>query len=103
MKKSLVALLLASALLLSACGAPAEHSIPSPESTPSATPEPTPEPTVNRAEELLALWRGLEVVDVLSLPSLDVVPLQLFAYYVALQRGCDIDKPRNLAKSVTVE
>ncbi|MEL4861062.1 glutamine--fructose-6-phosphate transaminase (isomerizing) [Pseudoflavonifractor phocaeensis] len=37
------------------------------------------------------------------LPSLDVVPLQLFAYYVALQRGCDIDKPRNLAKSVTVE
>ena len=37
------------------------------------------------------------------LPSLDVVPLQLFAYYVALMRGCDIDKPRNLAKSVTVE
>ena len=33
------------------------------------------------------------------LPSLDVVPLQLFAYYVALMRGCDIDKPRNLAKS----
>jgi len=37
------------------------------------------------------------------LPSLDVMPMQLFAYYVALQRGCDIDKPRNLAKSVTVE
>ena len=37
------------------------------------------------------------------LPSLGVVPLQLLAYYVALQRGCDIDKPRNLAKSVTVE
>ena len=37
------------------------------------------------------------------LPSLGVAPLQLFAYYVALQRGCDIDKPRNLAKSVTVE
>ena len=36
-------------------------------------------------------------------PSLGVVPLQLFAYYVALQKGCDIDKPRNLAKSVTVE
>ena len=36
-------------------------------------------------------------------PSLGVVPLQLFAYYVALLRGCDIDKPRNLAKSVTVE
>ena len=40
--------------------------------------------------------------DVL-LPSLAVLPLQLFAYYVALYRGCDIDKPRNLAKSVTVE
>ena len=37
------------------------------------------------------------------LPSLEVVPMQLFAYYTALQRGCDIDKPRNLAKSVTVE
>ena len=36
-------------------------------------------------------------------PSLGIVPLQLFAYYIALQRGCDIDKPRNLAKSVTVE
>ena len=39
----------------------------------------------------------------LLLPSLDVIPLQLLAYYVALMRGCDIDKPRNLAKSVTVE
>ena len=37
------------------------------------------------------------------LPSLGVVPLQLLSYYIALQRGCDIDKPRNLAKSVTVE
>ena len=37
------------------------------------------------------------------LPSLGVVPLQLLAYYIAIQRGCDIDKPRNLAKSVTVE
>lgn len=36
-------------------------------------------------------------------PSLGVLPLQLFAYYIALHRGCDIDKPRNLAKSVTVE
>jgi len=35
--------------------------------------------------------------------NLAVLPLQLFAYYVALERGCDIDKPRNLAKSVTVE
>jgi len=36
-------------------------------------------------------------------PLLTVVPLQLFAYYCAVQRGCDVDKPRNLAKSVTVE
>ena len=36
-------------------------------------------------------------------PSLNVVPLQLLSYYVALARGCDVDKPRNLAKSVTVE
>jgi glucosamine--fructose-6-phosphate aminotransferase (isomerizing) len=36
-------------------------------------------------------------------PLLNVVPLQLFAYHVADLKGCDIDKPRNLAKSVTVE
>lgn len=36
-------------------------------------------------------------------PSLTIIPLQVFAYYVALLRGCDVDKPRNLAKSVTVE
>ena len=36
-------------------------------------------------------------------PSLSVLPLQTFAYYTALARGCDVDKPRNLAKSVTVE
>ena len=36
-------------------------------------------------------------------PSLTVIPLQAFAYYIALARGCDVDQPRNLAKSVTVE
>jgi glucosamine--fructose-6-phosphate aminotransferase (isomerizing) len=36
-------------------------------------------------------------------PLLTVVPLQLFAYHCAVIRGCDVDKPRNLAKSVTVE
>lgn len=36
-------------------------------------------------------------------PSLTVIPLQVFAYYVAVMRSCDVDKPRNLAKSVTVE
>lgn len=43
-----------------------------------------------------------QICDIM-LPSLAVVPLQLFAYYVASMKGCDIDKPRNLAKSVTVE
>jgi glucosamine--fructose-6-phosphate aminotransferase (isomerizing) len=36
-------------------------------------------------------------------PLVNVIPLQLFAYHVAVQRGCDVDQPRNLAKSVTVE
>lgn len=43
-----------------------------------------------------------EVADIF-LPVLTVIPLQLLAYYIAVQRGCDVDKPRNLAKSVTVE
>ncbi len=48
---------------------------------------------------------ALSIPDIhpMFLPSLEVIPMQLFAYYVALMRGCDIDKPRNLAKSVTVE
>jgi glucosamine--fructose-6-phosphate aminotransferase (isomerizing) len=36
-------------------------------------------------------------------PLLSVVPLQLLSYYIAVERGCDVDQPRNLAKSVTVE
>ncbi len=36
-------------------------------------------------------------------PVVEIVPLQLLAYYVAKENGCDIDKPKNLAKSVTVE
>ena len=36
-------------------------------------------------------------------PIVTVIPLQLLAYYIAVARGCDVDKPRNLAKSVTVE
>ncbi|MGA0984786.1 MAG: SIS domain-containing protein, partial [Burkholderiaceae bacterium] len=51
---------------------------------------------------------GVEVIDLgdhagLLSPILHVVPLQLLAYHVALARGHDVDKPRNLAKSVTVE
>ena len=41
--------------------------------------------------------------DPIGLPVLGILPMQLFAYYTALARGCDVDKPRNLAKSVTVE
>ncbi|WP_263356796.1 glutamine--fructose-6-phosphate transaminase (isomerizing) [Acidicapsa ligni] len=39
----------------------------------------------------------------LLLPLLEIIPLQLLAYYIAVRRGCDVDQPRNLAKSVTVE
>jgi glucosamine--fructose-6-phosphate aminotransferase (isomerizing) len=43
-----------------------------------------------------------KTIDQLT-PVLTAIPLQLFAYYVAVRRGCDVDRPRNLAKSVTVE
>src|SRR5437667_4400953 len=52
-----------------------------------------------RADEVLYVP---EVPDYLQ-PLVAVVPLQLLAYHIALLRGCDVDKPRNLAKSVTVE
>jgi glucosamine--fructose-6-phosphate aminotransferase (isomerizing) len=52
-----------------------------------------------RADEVLYVP---EVPDYLQ-PIVSVVPLQLLAYHIALLRGCDVDKPRNLAKSVTVE
>jgi glucosamine--fructose-6-phosphate aminotransferase (isomerizing) len=41
--------------------------------------------------------------DELLLPLIEIVPLQLLAYHIAVRRGCDVDQPRNLAKSVTVE
>jgi glucosamine--fructose-6-phosphate aminotransferase (isomerizing) len=37
------------------------------------------------------------------LPIIATIPVQLLSYYIAVERGCDVDKPRNLAKSVTVE
>ncbi|MFN3608641.1 MAG: glutamine--fructose-6-phosphate transaminase (isomerizing) [Hyphomonas sp.] len=52
-----------------------------------------------RADHVIQLPDG----DEISLPILSAVPLQLLAYYVALTRGTDVDQPRNLAKSVTVE
>jgi glucosamine--fructose-6-phosphate aminotransferase (isomerizing) len=51
------------------------------------------------ARDLLVVPECDEMVS----PLVNVVPLQLFAYHVAVQRGCDVDQPRNLAKSVTVE
>ena len=45
----------------------------------------------------------LPSVEELLLPVLQVIPLQLLAYFIAVRRGCDVDQPRNLAKSVTVE
>jgi len=41
--------------------------------------------------------------DEMLAPLLTVIPLQLLSYYIGVSRGCDVDKPRNLAKSVTVE
>jgi glucosamine--fructose-6-phosphate aminotransferase (isomerizing) len=51
------------------------------------------------ANDVIYLPKALELIY----PILAAVPLQLFAYYIAVARGCDVDKPRNLAKSVTVE
>jgi len=52
-----------------------------------------------KADEVIALPE----VHPLLAPILYVVPLQLLAYHIAVLRGCDVDQPRNLAKSVTVE
>ncbi|HEX9774024.1 MAG TPA: glutamine--fructose-6-phosphate transaminase (isomerizing) [Actinomycetota bacterium] len=57
------------------------------------------EEVARHADHVLAVPR----IDPLMVPSLVAVPMQLLAYEVAVLRGCDVDKPRNLAKSVTVE
>ena len=62
--------------------------------------------TQTHAEEMgrhVPMVMTIPDIHEMLLPQLGVVPLQLLAYYIALERGCDIDKPRNLAKSVTVE
>jgi len=51
------------------------------------------------ADDVFYIPRTLDLLN----PILAIVPLQLFAYHIAVARGCDVDKPRNLAKSVTVE
>jgi glucosamine--fructose-6-phosphate aminotransferase (isomerizing) len=50
-------------------------------------------------DDVLFVPRTIECLQ----PLLTVLPLQLLAYHIAVLRGCDVDKPRNLAKSVTVE
>jgi len=50
-------------------------------------------------DDVIYIPKALEMLT----PILTVIPLQLFAYYMGVLRGCDVDKPRNLAKSVTVE
>ena len=57
------------------------------------------ETAINLSESVMTV----PVCDEMLAPLLTVVPLQLLAYYIGIARGCDVDKPRNLAKSVTVE
>ena len=53
----------------------------------------------HKASDVIYIPQTLDILQ----PLLTVVPLQLLAYHIAVLRGCDVDKPRNLAKSVTVE
>ena len=57
------------------------------------------EQMARKADDVIHLPATLEPV----FPLLATIPLQLLAYHIAVARGCDVDKPRNLAKSVTVE
>jgi glutamine---fructose-6-phosphate transaminase (isomerizing) len=54
---------------------------------------------IRKADDVIYIPRTVDILQ----PLLTVVPLQLLAYHIAVLRGCDVDKPRNLAKSVTVE
>ena len=63
----------------------------------------TTETGAERMHSRVARVLTVPETETMLLPQLGVVPLQMLAYYIALARGCDIDKPRNLAKSVTVE
>lgn len=58
---------------------------------------------INVDDDIADYKIGLPTIDDLLMPMLTVVPLQLIAYYTSVLRGNDVDKPRNLAKSVTVE
>ena len=51
------------------------------------------------ADKLVAIPDAMDFMATMTA----IIPMQIFAYYMAVQKGCDVDKPRNLAKSVTVE
>jgi glutamine---fructose-6-phosphate transaminase (isomerizing) len=57
------------------------------------------EQSISLADDVIAVPEADEIVA----PMLSVIPMQLLAYYIGVARGLDVDKPRNLAKSVTVE
>jgi glucosamine--fructose-6-phosphate aminotransferase (isomerizing) len=57
----------------------------------------------DKESDIYDSWIKIPKVDQLLYPMVAVVPLQLLAYYIAVNRGYDPDKPRNLAKSVTVK
>jgi len=57
------------------------------------------EDLIKAVDQVIYIPKTLQILA----PALEVIPLQLLAYYTAVQRGCDVDKPKNLAKSVTVE
>jgi len=61
------------------------------------------EPDVEEVSKVADYVIPIGVTNELLLPILEVVPLQMLAYHIAVRRGCDVDQPRNLAKSVTVE
>lgn len=61
------------------------------------------ESLINRVKDSVEQIIAIPDADDLAAPLLAAIPLQLFAYCMAVARGCDVDKPRNLAKSVTVE
>jgi len=61
------------------------------------------EPDVEEVRTLADHVIQIPPTDELLLPILEIVPMQLLAYHIAVRRGCDVDQPRNLAKSVTVE
>ena len=59
--------------------------------------------TLEIARKSTQLDFSSDPADEIIAPMLSVIPLQLLSYYIGVAKGCDVDKPRNLAKSVTVE